>query len=103
MKLFNQQEKNRDIAHHILNSSTTMIGVCITVIALFRVMKTNLQTYADELLGIDTLVFTISALFSYASLRKNNNELPEKIADFFFLMGMLLILVIVFIIVYTTY
>lgn len=103
MKLFNQQEKNRDIAHHILNGSTTMIGVCITVIALFRVMKTNMQTYADELLGIDTLLFTISALFSYASLRKNKNELPEKIADFFFLLGMLLVLVIVFIIVYTTY
>ena len=103
MKIFNQDDKNRDIAHYIFSGSTTMIGVCITVIALFKVMKTNLQTYADELLGFDTLFFIISALFSYAALRKNNNIIPEKIADVFFFLGMLLVLVVAFMIIYATY
>jgi len=103
MKMFNQDEKSRDIAHHILSGSTTMIGVCITVIALFRVMKTSMQTYADELLGFDTLFFIISALFSYAALRKTNNIWLEKVADAFFFLGLLMVLLVAFIIIYTTY
>ncbi|WP_153796899.1 hypothetical protein [Foetidibacter luteolus] len=103
MKLFNQQDKNRDIAHHILGSSTTMIGVCITVITLFKLLNTRLQTYADELLSFDTLVFTVAALFSYASLRSNNNARLEQVADIAFFLGLLVILLVAFIIVFTTY
>ena len=87
------EDVNREIAHHILTGSTTMIGVCITVITLFRVMHTNLETYADELLAFDNIVFITAALFAYSSIRKEHNKTLERIADITFLFGMLLMLV----------
>lgn len=89
----NPEDVNREIAHHILTGSTTMIGVCITVITLFRVMHTNLETYADELLAFDNIVFITAALFAYSSIRKEHNKRLERIADITFLFGMLLMLV----------
>ncbi|CAN5476187.1 hypothetical protein BH10BAC3_BH10BAC3_03420 [soil metagenome] len=86
------EEVDREIAHHILSGSTTMIGVCVTVITLFRVMHTNLETYADELLAFDNIVFITAALFAYASIRKDNNKRLERIADITFLLGMLLMM-----------
>ena len=83
---------NREIGHHILSGSTTMIGVCITVIALFRVMHINLETYADELLAFDNIIFITAALFAYSSIRKDHNKKLERIADITFLAGMLLML-----------
>lgn len=46
-----ENEREREIAHYILSCATTMTGVCVTIIALFRVMKASIQTYADEVLG----------------------------------------------------
>ena len=98
-----QSQKERKIASDILSGSTTMSGVCITIIALFRVMKTNIQTYADEILAVNASLFIAAALFAYISLRKENNKHFEKVADIFFFTGMVIMLVVGLIIVYTTY
>jgi hypothetical protein len=45
-----------------------MIGACITVIALFKVMNINYKTYADEIIGIDTFIFIFSAFFLSSAL-----------------------------------
>ena len=95
------EEVNREIAHHILTGSTTMIGVCITVITLFRVMHTNLESYADELLAYDNIIFITAALFAYSSIRKENNRRLERIADLTFLFGMLLMLAAGIMIIYS--
>ncbi len=87
-------KENREIASHIFNGSITMIGICITVIALFRIMKINLQTYADEILAIDTVVFIASSLFSYSALRKKDNARMERVADYLFYTGMFVMLVV---------
>lgn len=65
-----QEERRREIAHYVFSGSTTMVGVCVTIIALFRVMKVSVQTYADELLGYTTFIFIAAVFLSYASLRK---------------------------------
>ncbi len=96
-------DKNREIAHHIFTGSTTMVGVCITVITLFRVMKTSMQTYADEILAINTFIFIASSLFSYASLRKENNRVMERIADVLFFTGLLVMPLVGLIIIFSTY
>ncbi len=102
MKLFDKRERTKDVAEHVFSGSTTMIGVCITVIALFKVMKTSMRTYADEFLGIDTFIFITSTLLSYTSLR-NGSKRVENIADIFFFTGMLIMLLVGFMIVFTTY
>ncbi len=98
-----QSNRNKQIASHILTGSTTMVGVCFTVIALFRVMKVSLQTYADETLAVNSCIFICSAIFSYASLRKEKNRVLELLADILFFLGMLVMLFVGFLIVYSTY
>ena len=98
----NNNNKEREIAHHVFNGSITMIGVCITVIALFRVMKTSFQTYADELLSMDTLIFITASLFAYTALKRNNNARLEKVADVLFYVGMFIMLAIGAVIVLET-
>jgi hypothetical protein len=95
-----REELNREIAHHILSGSTTMIGVSITVIALFRIMHTSLETYADELLGFDNIIFICSALFAYGAIRKENNRRLERLADITFLTGMIIMLIAGILILY---
>lgn len=95
------EDKNREIAHHILSGSTTMIGVCITVITLFRVMKTSMQTYADELLAFDNVIFIAAAIFAYIAIRQDNNKRMERLADISFLFGMLIMLVAGMMIIYS--
>jgi len=80
----------RNISPIIFTGSTTMIGVCITVITLLIVTTKHTGTYIDEILASDTLFFIISAFISYLSLRWNNHRHLELIADIIFFIGMLL-------------
>lgn len=99
----NTSGENRQIAQHIFTGSTTMIGVCITVIALFRGLKVSMQSYADELLAIDNFIFIAAALLSYSAMRKEDNARLELWADRLFFAGMLLMLAVGVIIVFSAY
>lgn len=98
-----QTERSRDIARHVFSGSTTMIGVCITIIALFRVMKIGMKTYVDEVLGLDNFIFIAAAVCAYAAIRKDNNLRMERAADLLFFAGMGVMLVVGVIIVFSTY
>lgn len=97
------KDKNRNIADHIFNGSITMSGVCVTIIALFRVMKMGILTYADEILALNTFLFLTAAMFSYVSLRKENSSFSETIADILFFTGMISMLLVGIIIVFSAY
>ncbi len=97
-----QNEKNRDIAHHIFNGSIAMIGVCLTVITLFQISEVGKKTIADELLGINAFLFIISSLISYLSLRKNNHKKLEWIADIMFFLGMFCMVIVGMFIVFSS-
>lgn len=60
-----------DICIHIFTVSSAMVGVCLTVIGLIRVVITlgRADTLADDLLAGDALLFLISCLLSYWALR----------------------------------
>jgi len=98
-----QSNRNREIAKHVFSGSTTMVGVCVTVIALFRVMNMNIKTYADEILGYTTFIFIAATLLAYASLRKEKNVILERWADILFFIGMFMMVIVGFIIVYAIY
>ncbi len=95
-----ETKTDRNIANHIFTGSTTMIGVCITVISLFVITKSNITSIADEIIGIDAFLFIISAFISYMSLRYNNHRKLEWIADICFFTGMLVMVIVGFIIVF---
>jgi hypothetical protein len=63
-----------------------MVGVCLTVIGLIRVVITlgTVDTLADDLLAADALLFLTSSLLSYWALRSRGLRRMhriEKIAD----------------------
>jgi len=92
--------KSGRLADHILPSSATMVGVCITVISLSQLIpKQAVSRHVDELLAFDSLLFLCSAMLSYFSIR--NPQVAEKLerfADIIFLIAVSLMVVVGFIV-----
>jgi len=84
-----------DICVHIFTASAAMVGVCLTVIGIIRVVislrKSDL--FADDLLAINALLYLASCLFSYWALRTRSvvrNYRLERTADIIFLVALTL-------------
>src|SRR6478736_3101659 len=96
----------QDISIHIFTVSSAMVGVCLTVIGLIRVVITlgRADTLADDLLAGDALLFLISCLLSYWALRSRSLRRMhrlEKIADGIFILAMIGMVIICAMITYT--
>jgi hypothetical protein len=96
----------RDICIHIFTVSSAMVGVCLTVIGLIRVVITfgTADTLADDFLAVDALLFLISCLLSYWALRSRGLRRMhriEKIADAIFIIAMIGMVVVCALITYT--
>jgi hypothetical protein len=82
-------ERN-DLSHHILPTSAQLVGVCLTVISLVKVLHIGqVGSLLDKLLAIDALLFTISATLSYAAIRESESTKLERYADQLFMVGLL--------------
>ncbi len=95
-----------DICIHIFTVSSAMVGVCLTVIGLIRVVITlgRADTLADDLLAGDALLFLISCLLSYWALRSRGLRRMhrlEKIADVIFIVAMIGMVIICALITYS--
>ena len=96
----------QDICIHIFTVSSAMVGVCLTVIGLIRVVITlgTADTLADDFLAADALLFLISCLLSYWALRSRGLRRMhrlEKIADGIFIIAMIGMVVVCTLITYT--
>ena len=96
----------QDICIHIFTVSSAMVGVCLTVIGLIRVVITlgSADTLADDLLAGDALLFLISCLLSYWALRSRSLRRMhrlEKIADGIFILAMIGMVIVCALITYT--
>ena len=96
----------QDICIHIFTVSSAMVGVCLTVIGLIRVVITlgTADTVADDLLAADALLFLVSCLLSYWALRSrglHRMHRLEKIADGIFIVAMIVMVVVCALITYT--
>ncbi|PZR76543.1 MAG: hypothetical protein DLM52_05935 [Chthoniobacterales bacterium] len=89
----------QDISIHIFTVSSAMVGVCLTVIGLIRVVITlrKADTLADDLLAADAVLFLLATLFSYWALRRRSyrrRPLLEHTADVLFIVALLLMVAI---------
>ena len=96
----------QDICIHIFTVSSAMVGVCLTVIGLIRVVITfgRADTLADDFLAADALLFLICCLLSYWALRSRSLRRMhrlEKIADGIFILAMIGMVIICALITYT--
>jgi hypothetical protein len=88
-----------DICAHIFTVSAGMVGVCLTVIGILRVVITaqRLDTLADDLLALDAVLFLFSCFLSYWALRTRGlrrMHRVERVADVIFLLALALMTVI---------
>ena len=98
-----KQEEN--ISIHIFTVSSAMVGVCLTVIGIINVVTSvkKAETWADEITAIDAIFFLAACLVSYVALKTKERMLRlllEKIADGFFLTGLVIMVFICIFIVY---
>ena len=96
----------QDICIHIFTVSSAMVGVCLTVIGLIRVVVTlgKADTLADDCLALDALFFLVSCLLSYWALGSRGlyrMHRVERIADAIFIFAMIGMVVICALITYT--
>ena len=87
-----------DISVHIFSVSAALVGVCLTVIGLVRivVITNKVETVVDDFLAIDAIVFLFSCLLSYWALRTRSlyrMHRVERVADIFFLVGLFLMVI----------
>jgi len=88
-----------DICVHIFTVSAAMVGVCLTVIGILRVAigARKVDTFADDLLSADAVLFLASCILSYWALRTRSIRRMyrvERVADFVFLSALLFMVVI---------
>lgn len=78
------------LSAHILPTSATMIGVCMTVLSIGHLGPAGeLRLLVDKVLAVDGLVFLISALLSFMSMRTRNFATRYEVrAELVFLVGL---------------
>jgi len=81
---------DEDIIIHIFTVSAAMVGVCMTVIGLLRLVITlrKIDTFADDLVAGDAFLFLVSCLLSYWALRTRHvarKHRVERVSDIIFI------------------
>ena len=96
---------SRELSENIFSVSAAMVGVCITVIGLFRIVSRSqhVDSIADNLLSIDALIFLASCFLAYLGLRarsSRNKRRFERGADYLFLAALTMMSVVAVLIAY---
>ena len=65
---------DHDLCVHIFTASAGMVGVCLTVIGIIRVVISlrKADLFVDDLLAGDAILYLIACLLSYWALRTRN-------------------------------
>jgi hypothetical protein len=87
---------------HILNTSATLLGLCFVVLTSLNINDRMEKSIIDELTAIAILMFMVSCLLSFLSIRSKNIKSVryEKIADLIFLSGLLFLFLITVLIIF---
>lgn len=96
-----ENENKKNISRHILPTSSNLLGLCFVILTFIKLSKIADETIIDESIGSLIIMFLISSIFSYASMRaKRKSELYEKIADYIFLFGLGLLTLVSLVIIF---
>jgi hypothetical protein len=84
---------SRGLSAHILPTSATMIGVCMTVLTIGHLgAGSEWRMVIDKLLAVDALIFLSSALLSFISMKSAKfSTLYETRAEVVFIAGLSLL------------
>lgn len=86
---------------HILTTSANLLGFCLFVITSLHISN-KIETHViDQFTSVIAVLLTCSCIFSFISIRTKSTEREinfETIADYFFISGLIGILVIILLI-----
>ena len=73
-----------ELSAHIFAVSAGLVGVCLTVIGLFRVVvrSQNIDSIADNLLAVDALLFLVACFLAYLALRAGTTARAQRLERF---------------------
>lgn len=88
----NQQSEK---SPHILNTSSNLLGICFLVLTSLKVLGKSQQTVIDDTTFIAIILFMLSCLLSFLSMRKQTKQSKtlENAADYIFLTGLFVLFV----------
>ena len=87
---------------HILPTSANLLGFCLFIIASMHVLDKAQLTFIDEFASVIAFLLTVCSLFSFISIRAEENETDKKfelIADYLFIFSLIGIAFIIILIV----
>ncbi len=101
----NSRTEKQNLSQHILPNSSMMIGVCMTVISITKVVGLHHEQHRiTEVFAFDALIFLVSALLSYVAMRNESDAnlscTSEKLADMAFILGLILMTLAGFLLTY---
>jgi hypothetical protein len=81
-----ERETERELNVHIFTASAQLVGVCLTVVGVFRLVfrLQAVDNLADHVLGVDAMAFLAACVAAYGSLRSRvarRRRALERIAD----------------------
>lgn len=87
--------ENNNNFPHILTASSTLLGLCFVVLTSLKLNNFRDGSIIDEFTAVAIIMFMISSILSYLSMRSKNEPsvVYEKIADFVFLSGLVFLFV----------
>jgi hypothetical protein len=96
-----EDNNKKNISHHILPTSSNLVGLCFLIISFIRIFNLGHETIIDELLTIAISFFLMASFFSYAAIRaRSRNSFYEKVADIIFLSGLTIITLIAIVVTF---
>lgn len=96
------EEKRKEKSSHILTTSSNLLGICFIVLTSLKLLNLDGKTLIDEFTAFVIIMFMISSLLSFLSLRSKNgkSERFEKTADVIFLLGLFSLFIITMLITF---
>jgi hypothetical protein len=91
------------LARHILPTSSTMVGVCLTAVGLVKIIEQHTgPSHVDEYFSLNSIIFLVSSVTAYLSLRSHAHHVKryEAIADTMFIIGMVVMVVVTILFAY---
>lgn len=91
-------------SQHILNTSSNLLGFCLIVLTSLKISKLSEVSKIDELTGIACILLGASCIFSFLSIRTSSESLNsryESLADYIFIVALLLVFIITFMIAFS--
>ena len=88
-------------SQHILNASTNLLGFCLIVLTSLHLANQSEILFINLLTSEVAILLIFSCIFSFISIRTDQQKreiLLEKIANFFYILSLLGILIIILLI-----